>query len=154
MPRATWTAKDERQYKAIVKNCTKTKKVCRRIAAATVNKRRALEGRTKKYGCVNRVGITLRYSLDSYLGDRHADRKIIAKARRAVPRLPRHPDTGAGPFGSKGKKCAPKRDIEFDFWKGSCGLTDSEAKKLTRAFKGTGVMVQKKKIRCCGSRPG
>jgi hypothetical protein len=51
MPRGVWSKKDERQYKAIVSSCSKPKKVCRRIAAAVVNKRRALEGRTKTIGC-------------------------------------------------------------------------------------------------------
>jgi len=49
MPEA-WTNKDERQYKKIKKSATKrgrSDKVAKRIAAATVNKRRAAEGRTK-----------------------------------------------------------------------------------------------------------
>jgi hypothetical protein len=42
MPRSMWTAKDERQYKHIVKSCRassrrRSTKVCKRIAAATVN---------------------------------------------------------------------------------------------------------------------
>ena len=45
MPSA-WSKKDERQYEHIVAGCTRPKKVCKRIAAATVNKRRRLEGRT------------------------------------------------------------------------------------------------------------
>lgn len=54
MPRSTWSAKDERQYKHIKKSCAKkcrSKKCmtkCTRIAAATVNKTRAKQGRTKK----------------------------------------------------------------------------------------------------------
>lgn len=50
MPRGAWTAKDERQYEAILKSCRKggrKKKSCQRIAAATVNKFRASQGRTK-----------------------------------------------------------------------------------------------------------
>ena len=47
---ATWSAKDERMYKAIKKNClerdARRTKACPRIAAATVNKRRREEGRT------------------------------------------------------------------------------------------------------------
>jgi len=45
---AAWSRKDERQYKAIVKSCVRRRgvKVCKRIAAATVNKRRRAEGRT------------------------------------------------------------------------------------------------------------
>jgi hypothetical protein len=53
MPKA-WSNKDERQYKHILNGCLKrdrrkTKK-CKSIAAATVNKRRAEEGRTELYG--------------------------------------------------------------------------------------------------------
>lgn len=42
----SWSKKDERMYSHIVDGCTRPKKVCKRIAAATVNKRRRLEGRT------------------------------------------------------------------------------------------------------------
>lgn len=59
-----WTRKDERQYTAIRESCMKSKKrcttirtatgrkrkcvrECERVAAATVNKRRAAEGRTE-----------------------------------------------------------------------------------------------------------
>jgi len=42
---AAWSKHDERQYKAIVKSCSKSKRTCKRIAAATVNKRRRIEGR-------------------------------------------------------------------------------------------------------------
>lgn len=47
MPKA-WSAKDERQYKHILKSCKHGEKTCKRIAAATVNKTRAKQGRTKK----------------------------------------------------------------------------------------------------------
>jgi hypothetical protein len=40
MPTSTWKPRDERQYRAIVKNCRSGLKTCKRIAAATVNKRR------------------------------------------------------------------------------------------------------------------
>ncbi len=43
MPRS-WSAKDERQYKHIVRSCRKRRKAlstCKSIAAATVNKARA-----------------------------------------------------------------------------------------------------------------
>lgn len=46
---AAWSAKDERQYKHILKSCVKRgrkPKRCKSIAAATVNKQRAEEGRT------------------------------------------------------------------------------------------------------------
>jgi hypothetical protein len=43
---AAWSKHDERQYKAIVKNCSRSKRTCKRIAAATVNKRRRIEGHT------------------------------------------------------------------------------------------------------------
>lgn len=62
MPRGSWNKKDERQYKAILKSCTKSKKVCQRIAAAVVNKRRASEGRTATHGGL-RVGKKTRRSV-------------------------------------------------------------------------------------------
>jgi len=50
MPKAKWSAKDDRQYKAIFKSCFrkkgKTRKSCASMAAAVVNKRRTHEGRT------------------------------------------------------------------------------------------------------------
>lgn len=52
MPKA-WSKKDERQYKHIVKSCSKGKKPsksCKRIAAATVNTQRCKEGRAKTCG--------------------------------------------------------------------------------------------------------
>jgi hypothetical protein len=55
MPRGAWSKKDERQYKAILKSCRKGKRVCRRIAAAVVNKRRANEGRAKTKTSWNRL---------------------------------------------------------------------------------------------------
>jgi len=51
MPRKSWSSKDERQYKHIKKSCLsagRSKKECERMAAATVNKTRSNEGRTKK----------------------------------------------------------------------------------------------------------
>lgn len=52
---AYWTKKDERKYKAIVKSCTRYKrrgrtlKVCKRIAAATVNRDRGYrKGKRKR----------------------------------------------------------------------------------------------------------
>jgi hypothetical protein len=42
---ASWSRKDERQYEHIVSSCTRPSKICKRIAAATVNKRRSTEGR-------------------------------------------------------------------------------------------------------------
>lgn len=51
MPKA-WSAKDERQYKHIKasesRGQKRSAKAAKRIAAATVNKRRKAEGRTKK----------------------------------------------------------------------------------------------------------
>ncbi len=50
MPKV-WSKKDERQYKHIVESEAKggrSAKVSERIAAATVNKQRAKEGRTKQ----------------------------------------------------------------------------------------------------------
>lgn len=47
---AAWSKKDERMYEAIKESCLdrgdRSAKVCKRIAAATVNKRRQEEGRT------------------------------------------------------------------------------------------------------------
>jgi hypothetical protein len=42
MPVSTWKKRDERQYRAILRNCRRGAKTCKRIAAATVNKRRGL----------------------------------------------------------------------------------------------------------------
>lgn len=50
MPKA-WSAKDERQYKHIKASSLREgrpAKTAKRIAAATVNKQRTSEGRTKK----------------------------------------------------------------------------------------------------------
>lgn len=49
MPKA-WSEKDERQYEKIKKSASKehSAKRAKQIAAATVNKRRAAEGRTKE----------------------------------------------------------------------------------------------------------
>ncbi len=47
MPLHFWTKKDERQYRAIEASCGCPKKDAQRIAAATVNKRRAAEGRAR-----------------------------------------------------------------------------------------------------------
>lgn len=50
MPAASWSAHDERKYKAIRKSCLardgRRTKACSRIAAATVNRDRRAEGRT------------------------------------------------------------------------------------------------------------
>ena len=43
---AYWSKKDERQYAHILTSCKRSRKVCKRIAAATVNKQRRVEGRT------------------------------------------------------------------------------------------------------------
>ena len=51
MPRQSWSEKDERQYEHIKsgeQRRGRTAKVAKRIAAATVNKTRSGEGRTKK----------------------------------------------------------------------------------------------------------
>lgn len=47
MPRSRWSKKDERKYKHILHSCKtglrkRSKKTCQRIAAATVNRDRAL----------------------------------------------------------------------------------------------------------------
>jgi len=43
---AAWSRRDERQYGHILASCKRSRKTCKRIAAATVNKRRRFEGRT------------------------------------------------------------------------------------------------------------
>lgn len=47
---ATWSTKDERQYRAIKASClrrdARRTRICPRMAAATVNKQRRKEGRT------------------------------------------------------------------------------------------------------------
>lgn len=52
MPRGAWTNKDERQYKHIFKSCMaasyRGKRVCQRIAAATVNKYRSHRRRARR----------------------------------------------------------------------------------------------------------
>lgn len=52
MPRRAWTKTDERQYKHIFKSCMmssyKGKRVCQRVAAATVNKYRAQRRRARR----------------------------------------------------------------------------------------------------------
>jgi hypothetical protein len=51
MPRQSWSDKDERQYehiKSSERRHGRSTKVAKRIAAATVNKTRSAEGRTKK----------------------------------------------------------------------------------------------------------
>ncbi len=50
MPRGVWSAKDERQYEHIKdskKKLGRSTKRAKQIAAATVNKKRASEGRVK-----------------------------------------------------------------------------------------------------------
>lgn len=61
MPRAAWSAKDERQYEHIKSSCLQSRgkraaKTCTRIAAATVNKQRAREGRTLSGGAAAMPG--------------------------------------------------------------------------------------------------
>lgn len=49
MPKRAWSKKDERQYAHILTSCRargRGLQTCKRIAAATVNKRRSAEGRT------------------------------------------------------------------------------------------------------------
>jgi hypothetical protein len=54
MPRATWTAKDERMLQHVKDACYasgRPRKLCTKIAHATVNKYLAVHGRTKTVGC-------------------------------------------------------------------------------------------------------
>lgn len=50
---AAWSKKDERQYKHVLSSCKRRKSatICKRIAAAVVNKTRRREGRTSKSRC-------------------------------------------------------------------------------------------------------
>lgn len=57
MPRGVWTAADERLYERVEQSCRKKRgagsvKLCKRIAAGTVNKRRVVEGRAASSTCV------------------------------------------------------------------------------------------------------
>ncbi len=50
MPQKSWSAKDERQYEHIKRSAGgrgRSSRTAKRIAAATVNKQRSAEGRTK-----------------------------------------------------------------------------------------------------------
>jgi hypothetical protein len=54
MPRGVWSAQRERQYEHVVESCTdrgRSLAVCRKIAAATVNKTRAVKGESASVGC-------------------------------------------------------------------------------------------------------
>lgn len=53
MPRGTWTPQRERQYEHILETCLERRSLatCQRIAAATVNKTRALKGESATVGC-------------------------------------------------------------------------------------------------------
>lgn len=54
MPRGIWSEKRERQYEHIVASCTDrggSYDRCRRVAAATVNKTRAVKGESATVGC-------------------------------------------------------------------------------------------------------
>ena len=49
-----WSAKRERQYEHILASCIDAGRrvsLCQRVAAATVNKQRAVSGEAKKAGC-------------------------------------------------------------------------------------------------------
>jgi hypothetical protein len=55
MPQAAWSKKRERQYEHILQSCvakgSRKLSVCRTIAAATVNKQRAVSGESATVGC-------------------------------------------------------------------------------------------------------
>ena len=55
MPQAAWSKKRERQYEHILQSCVskgaRKLAVCRTIAAATVNKQRAVSGESVTVGC-------------------------------------------------------------------------------------------------------
>lgn len=81
MPRGAWSPKDERQYRHVRSSCMKSKgpghaSVCTKIAAATVNKLRAVQGRTLTFGrhCP-RGAVPLRGS-KTHCYDRHTHRRV------------------------------------------------------------------------------
>jgi hypothetical protein len=54
MPAAAWTERRERQYEHILETCVDKGRPlarCKRIAAATVNKQRAVSGESATVGC-------------------------------------------------------------------------------------------------------
>jgi hypothetical protein len=53
MPSNTWTPQRERQYEHVLESCLERRPlaVCRKIAAATVNKTRAVKGESATVGC-------------------------------------------------------------------------------------------------------
>lgn len=58
---AIWTGREERMYQHVLDSCResgKSKKTCKRIAGATVNKSRRAKGKTPKSRCTCPKGST------------------------------------------------------------------------------------------------
>lgn len=88
MPRGTWTPKRERQYEHILESCVdrgRALSTCRRVAAATVNKQRALSGESVKVGCHCPRGTIPLKTDKAHCYDRRAHRSV----RRTCPRSAR-----------------------------------------------------------------
>lgn len=79
------------------------------------------------------------------------DAKVMKVARRAVPRVPKYVDSGAGPFCPRDVKrpCpTPMRDLEIDTISLTNGLTRTEAKRLTKALRRAGIPFYVKHDAC------
>lgn len=81
MPKGAWTEKDERQYKAVKKSCVKKRGrraewLCTKIAAATVNKSRAVRGVTRTIGKHCPRGTVPLKSSKTHCYDRHTRKRV------------------------------------------------------------------------------
>jgi hypothetical protein len=79
------------------------------------------------------------------------DAKIMKVARKAVPRIPEHVDSGAGPFcarGHEGPCPTPMRDLQIDTISLRKGLTRSEMKRLTHALRKARIPFTTKRDVC------
>lgn len=89
MPRGAWTKKDERKYEAIFESCRfgsrpRAEKTCKRIAAATVNRDRALRGLAAPEGLQVReidTGAKNYFRFEAELGGEYVGAIVAAKAR-------------------------------------------------------------------------
>jgi len=78
MPRGAWTPKDERQYRHVKASCEARRPAapCAKIAAATVNKIRAVEGRTQTFGRHCPRGTVPLKGTKAFCFDRHTRRRV------------------------------------------------------------------------------
>lgn len=146
-----WSKKDERQYKAIVKSCLKKDarktKSCKSMAAAIVNKRRGVEGRTKRplwdksgriilkprVGSVFGVHVSYKTKKGQPFNFRDAEaRKLVCKTlkKRKCP----YPDRG---FWFQQQV----RDLEFDNIPGY-RMTRDQALKVARVLRSKGFRAK------------